>query len=156
MSTRGSDRYWNNYDDYGRLRPGLSGKRAAAGNLMTKEDYRRFFDQAEIKFLADAIRRKPLSDFEPISEDDMTFNPNADGVFTNADAAKYLNLAPTYLHNMRHHKTGPAFTKLNGRIYYKRADLDAWNAARKSKAKARKDAAREKASRKTPKQKKAA
>lgn len=64
------------------------------------------------------------------------FSIHADGTLTNAEAAAYLGIQPTYLHNLRHFGKGPAFTKLSGRIYYRKSDLDVWDkdrTARKAK-----------------------
>lgn len=43
------------------------------------------------------------------------------------DAAEILGLSPATLANMRHYRRGPAYRKAgNGRVFYLRADLDAW------------------------------
>lgn len=47
------------------------------------------------------------------------------------DAAEHLGLTPGTLCAMRSHRRGPVYRKApNGRVTYRRADLDAWQARR--------------------------
>ena len=64
----------------------------------------------------------------------MTANMNR---FTPAAAAVYLDVSGAYLAGMRHHKTGPKFTKNGRNVFYTKAALDAWNTARLAKREAR-------------------
>lgn len=64
------------------------------------------------------------------------------GDYTTRAAAEYLGITMGYLHVMRHHKTGPACAKLDGRVYYTRDALDTWNADRKERVNARASKAR--------------
>ncbi len=77
----------------------------------------------------------------------------ADGVYDTTDAASYLGIARTYLYNMRFNGRGPAYTKRRNRIYYRKADLDTWDQARKARKNERAAAAKKK---RRPEQKKAA
>lgn len=68
-------------------------------------------------------------------------NPALDrGDYTTKAAAEYLHITSGYMHVMRHHGTGPVGEKIDGRVYYTRESLDAWNAQRVSKKAARAEA----------------
>jgi len=50
------------------------------------------------------------------------------------EAARHLETTIAYLCNMRHFGTGPRFSQAkSGRVFYLRADLDEWDAARQAK-----------------------
>ena len=57
-----------------------------------------------------------------------------DAMLAAADAAKYLGLALQTLAKMRLSGGSPAYFKLGRRVLYKRADLDAWVAARRRRS----------------------
>lgn len=42
------------------------------------------------------------------------------------EAAKYLGFSHSTLEKMRHEGRGPRYVKLGGRVFYRRADLDAY------------------------------
>jgi hypothetical protein len=49
-------------------------------------------------------------------------------------AAAYLGISHRYLYQLKHYDAGPAVTKgRRGQLFYTKADLDAWNSARKAK-----------------------
>lgn len=49
-----------------------------------------------------------------------------DGRMDNVNAAKYLGLHPGTLNQMRVKATGPEFIKVGKKVFYFKADLDAW------------------------------
>lgn len=59
------------------------------------------------------------------SSDIVHFELLPDGRMTATMAAKYLGISPKTLANQRSAGTGPPYVK-RGRIFYYRADLDAW------------------------------
>ncbi|HRZ07459.1 MAG TPA: helix-turn-helix domain-containing protein [Candidatus Competibacteraceae bacterium] len=65
--------------------------------------------------------------FEPVS--DIRMFP--DGRMDGKNAAAYLGLSIKSLAIMRSLGTGPAFFKLGGRCFYRRADLDSWVESRR-------------------------
>lgn len=71
--------------------------------------------------------------------------------YSPADAAKYLGLSANYMAQMRFYEKGPKFrkspNKRGGRVFYKIADLDAWNVERAAKKAARRNAPRKQPSR---------
>ncbi|RFF50168.1 helix-turn-helix transcriptional regulator [Xanthomonas campestris] len=42
------------------------------------------------------------------------------------EAAKYLGFSHSTLEKMRHEGRGPRYVKLGGRVFYRKADLDAY------------------------------
>jgi hypothetical protein len=56
---------------------------------------------------------------------DSTVDELPDGRMNTASAARYLGCSPKTLAHMRCYGTGPVFLKA-GRVWYFRADLDAW------------------------------
>lgn len=69
-----------------------------------------------------------------MNERSVTENSDASAYLNQRDAAKHLGVSPSYLANARCRNEGPIYVKLgdgvNGRIRYRRSDLDAWMAAR--------------------------
>jgi len=47
-------------------------------------------------------------------------------VMTLAEAARYVRRSPKALYSLRERRAGPPSFRLAGRIYYRRAALDAW------------------------------
>ena len=64
------------------------------------------------------------------------FVPSVDEYDTGA-AAGYLNVHPGHLPRLRSEGKGPKFFKRGARVFYRRADLDAWNASRIARASAK-------------------
>lgn len=57
-------------------------------------------------------------------------------LMTNKEAAEYLRLSPGTLDNLRCTGDGPKYyqRKARGRVFYDRADLDAWRAGQKKES----------------------
>ena len=68
--------------------------------------------------------------------DARAFVPSSNEYDTKA-AAAYLDVHPAHLPRLRSEGKGPAFFKRGARVFYRRADLDAWNASRIARASAK-------------------
>lgn len=57
--------------------------------------------------------------------------------YTIDEAAKYVGLSKRFMYQLNHYKAGPKFTKgRRNQLFYAKADLDSWLAAREAKKKA--------------------
>ncbi len=68
---------------------------------------------------------------------------SASPFLTTAQAAAVLRMEPSTLDHWRSEGAGPVFYKIGRRIYYKRADLDAWIESRKRRSTAEHKAGRQ-------------
>lgn len=66
-----------------------------------------------------------------------TIDPTAATTLTVVQAAEFCQLTPGYLHNLRHNGKGPPCERISGRVFYRRADVEAWNSKRLAKKEAR-------------------
>jgi hypothetical protein len=57
--------------------------------------------------------------------DDCILGPSP-ALWLPRQAAEYLNVTTGWLANLRTTGDGPPYVKLSRRVYYRRADLDAW------------------------------
>jgi predicted DNA-binding transcriptional regulator AlpA len=63
---------------------------------------------------------------DPINLEHLMSNGTLLHLLRLPEAASYLDVSPAHLYRLRSQNRGPRSHKLNGRVYYDRADLDAF------------------------------
>jgi predicted DNA-binding transcriptional regulator AlpA len=103
-----------------------------------KAEQQRAAKEAEQAAIAERKRAREAARIKRLREQERAKAARAkrlEGLLTAPAAAERAGISIGYLYVLSHNKRGPKSTKIDARLYYKPADVDAWNAARLARCK---------------------